>query len=441
MHDQRVGLGSREFFISEAEQVEVFAHGRYEAALHALGLQAQHHHDVGIGEPAFHIAADLDAIAVDLTGLAKGDINLIDSFNGLADLKSGVIRAVTEASLESDAVRLLRSVRLASELGFKIEAKTEALIKKSSRLIADISGERIREELLRLLAAPGAANSLSYLDDLGLLTAIIPELKRARKVKQPAEHHWDVFDHSIKTVAAAEFVLHEGKWEYAEEALKYIPWSETITRHFNEEVSHGSSRRSLLKLSALLHDIAKPQTKAITEDGRMRFLGHAKDGADATADILERLRFSGKEIKLVETEVEFHLRPTQMSQEGMPSRRAIYRYFRDSGKAGIDTLYLSLADHLATRGPDLEIDSWQEHAKVVDYVLTQHFQQESSVAPAKLVSGHDLIEIFGLSPGPKVGEILEAVREAQASGELANRESALRYIRQAFNLSSVNRHA
>jgi len=160
----------------------------------------------------------------------------------------------------------------------------------------------------------------------------------------------------------------------------------------------------------------------------MRFFGHAKEGAATVANILERLRFSAKELKLVETMVKHHLRPVQLSQHDLPSQRAIYRYFRDTGEAGIETLFLSLADHLATRGPRLDITNWQEHAQMVDYVLNQRFKQQSLVAPPKLVSGHDLIKLFGLSPGPKIGQILEAIREAQASGEVSTRQEALSYI-------------
>jgi poly(A) polymerase len=141
------------------------------------------------------------------------------------------------------------------------------------------------------------------------------------------------------------------------------------------------------------------------------------------------LRFSNREIKLVEVMVREHLRPGQMGQGGLPTRRAIYRYFRDTGEAGIDILFLGLADHLATRGAQLNLAQWQEHAQMVEYVLAQHFEQERLVIPAKLVDGYDIMNIFGLSPGPRIGQLLEAVREAQASGEVTNREEALAYLR------------
>ncbi len=372
----------------------------------------------------------IDAMAVDLSQLGT-DVQLIDPFNGWSDLHQGVIRTVAETAFQSDAARLLRAVRLAAELGFSIDSETEALIRRYSCLIANVAGERVREELLRLLAISQAGYFLPYLDELGLLTAMIPELAQAKGVKQPKEHFWDVFDHSLETVTAVDFLLRQGAWEYANEGvLTAILWSAELAQHFDLEVSSGSTRRLLVKLAALLHDIAKPQARAINEGGRIRFLGHAKEGAAIAVNILERLRFSAKEIKLVEIMVRHHLRPGQMSQNELPTRRAIYRYFRDTGEAGIDILFLSLADHLATRGSHLDLAQWQEHAQLVEYILARRFEQGSLVVPPKLVDGHDLINIFGVSPGPKIGEFLEAVREAQASAELTTREEALSYIRE-----------
>jgi poly(A) polymerase len=124
-----------------------------------------------------------------------------------------------------------------------------------------------------------------------------------------------------------------------------------------------------------------------------------------------------------------------MSQQGLPTRRAIYRYFRDTEDVGIDILFLSLADHLATRGPHLDLDHWREHTRMVEYVINQRFEQESLVFPPKLVDGHDLIDIFGLSPGLKVGQMLEVVREAQGVGEIATREEALAFIKRLLKSS------
>lgn len=383
----------------------------------------------------------IDAMAIDLNRIttlspqalpgqpARDRLALIDPFNGLKDIQQRVIRAVSQSVFELDAARLLRAVRLAAELDFTVSKETEALIRHSAHLISDVAGERLREELLRLLGAPETGQLLLYLDELGLITALFPELTEAKGVSQPQEHHWDVFNHSIKAAAAVDFVLHQGSWRHADDSvLGFVPWSAELERHFGLRVSGTSTRRLLMKLAALLHDIAKPRTKAIDAEGRTRFFGHPGQGAPVAAGMLRRLRFSSREIKLVEAIVRYHLRPVQMSLHELPSHRAIYRYFRDSSDAAIDTLFFSLADHLATRGPDLDIANWRQHADMVGYVLAQHSKKESVVAPPKLVSGHDLIKSFNLSPGPQIGKLLEAVREAQAAAEVSSTEEALSYV-------------
>ena len=374
----------------------------------------------------------IDAMAVELDKSLETTLDarsLIDPFNGREDLRHRLVKAVSGTVFEADAARLMRAVRIAAELGFRIDESTETLILHNSRLITGVAGERLREELLRLLAIPGAGQRLFYLDKLGLLTALVPEMSPARGVTQPWVHVWDVFDHSIQTVSAAEFLLREGTWEYAgEEILAPVPWTTGLGQHFDREVSSGSTRRSMLKLAALFHDIAKPRTRTLGEDGRARFLGHPQEGAMTAAAIMDRLRFSNREIQLVELLVKYHLRPNQMSHEGIPTHRAIYRFFRDTGEAGIDLLFLCLADHLATRGPSLDLHEWQEHTRMTEYVLARHFEEARLSAPVKLIDGHDVMKAFGMSPGPRVGELLEALREAQAAGEVTTREQALHYV-------------
>lgn len=160
----------------------------------------------------------------------------------------------------------------------------------------------------------------------------------------------------------------------------------------------------------------------------MRFLGHPEEGARVAAGILERLRFSKKEIKHVGLMVKYHMRAVQMSSSGIPTQRAIYRYFRDTGETGINILFLSLADHLAARGLSLDRQEWQEHTRMTEYVLNRHFEEESLSKPPKLIDGHDIMSNYGLEPGPKIGEILEALREAQAAGEVTDKQEALQYI-------------
>jgi len=359
---------------------------------------------------------------------------IIDPFSGLVDLRAKTVRCLNNKVFEADASRLLRAVRLAAELNLNIEPQTESLIKSYAHIITQVPGERTREELLRLLHLPRAAFHLRYLDRLGLLTSLIPELKESKGIEQPTLHFWDVFEHSLQTVAAIEFLTREGEWEYGnKEMLEIAPWSQRIEAHLSQKVSGTSNRRVLLKVAGLFHDIAKPRTKSLDDSGRARFLGHAKEGARMTREILERLRFSNREMDLVEDLVYHHLRPMQMAHEGLPTQRAVYRYFRDTGDAGIDILFLALADCLASRGPLLSMDEWKWRCQSVSFVLEEHERQRSKVLPRKLIDGHDLISTFGLEPGPLIGELLNIVKEAQASGDVTTREEALNLVRRELS--------
>jgi poly(A) polymerase len=362
---------------------------------------------------------------------------LIDPFSGEKDLRNKIVRGVSEQIFETDAARLLRAVRLAAELDFTIVPKTESLIRRYSQAITEVPGERVREELLRLLTLPRAAYHLRYLDNLGLLLALIPELAESKGVEQPTVHFWDVFEHSLQTVAAIEFLIRESDWEYSnDDMLSTVPWSDVIERHLSQEVSSGSNHKVLLKLAGLFHDIAKPMTKSIDDTGRARFLGHTKQGAAMTVNILERLRFSNREIRLVESLVYHHLRPVQMANEEFPTQRAIYRYFRDTDDAGIDILFLALADYLASRGPLASMEEWKKHCQLINYILAEHEKQQVKILPVKLIDGHDIMNNFDLSPGPLIGKLLAIVNEAHASGELSTREEALNLIQR--ELSAVS---
>jgi poly(A) polymerase len=371
----------------------------------------------------------INAMAVELNSLVQdaSSCKILDPFAGQESLSQRVIQALSETVFEADPARLLRAVRLAAELDFTLSPETETLVHRDSRLISQVAGERVREELMRILAVDKAGRFVRRLDDLGLLTAIIPELEPSRGVDQPKEHYWKVLDHSIETVRAADFLIRRDSWEYTTSGvLEDVPWSEKIDRHFRSDVGKGTSRAALLRLAALLHDISKPETKILDKE-KVRFFGHTEQGAEVAVRILGRLRFSKIEIRLVELMVRYHLRPTQMSQAGMPTRRAIYRYSRDTGSAAIDILFLSLADHLAARGPGLQDEDWQWHTDQVNYILTESYRQEK-IIPPRLIDGHDLINLFGLKPGPRIRAILESVKEAQAAGELTTRTEALSYV-------------
>jgi putative nucleotidyltransferase with HDIG domain len=299
-----------------------------------------------------------------------------------------------------------------------------------------IAAERQREELVRMLSTGRASWSLRTLDELALLERILPEVAATRGVEQPKEHYWDVFDHSLETVEALDFLLsehppEETRWAtFWRELWGPLGWLPGGRDHFRREVSEGHPRLALLKLGALLHDVAKPETKTVDSKGRVRFFGHAAAGARVAGDIMERLRFSTRETHLVCLLAEEHLRPGQLGGEGgPPSRRALFRFFRDTGDAALDVLLLSLADHLAARGPRMRVASWRNHVAYVNHVMARRHQEESLVEPPRLLTGHEVMDALGVEPGPEVGRLLRAVEEALGAGEIHTREEALALVR------------
>ncbi len=371
----------------------------------------------------------VNAMALDLADFVNGKVTLLDPAGGEEDLKKGLLRQVSGHIFDADPSRLMRAVRLARELNLEIEPVTEETIKLNCGRIEQVPGEKVREELMRILSLPYAANSVRHLDDMALLCRIMPELEDMKGVKQPMEHYWDVFDHSIESIAALEFILRESDWVYGREDMRNdVPWSGETEQYFNGEIAVGITRKSLLKLGMLLHDIAKPRT--MTNDGeKIRFLGHTKEGAIVAAEIMERLRFSSREIKYVERLVYHHLHPAQMCNQGLPTQKAIYRYFRDAEGAGLDIIFLALSDYLAMGGPRVNVDEWHMHIEQIKYIIDVHNKQDNEIMPVRLVTGDDLIQEFKLSQGRIIGRLLAMVSEAQAAGEVSTREEALEYIR------------
>ena len=348
---------------------------------------------------------------------------VLDPVGGMADLRGKRVRATSPSVFAEDPGRLLRAVRLASRLRFRLEPETARLVRDNAHLTQRVSPERVRDELLAILAADGARGSIEALDRLDLLCRIIPELGITKGVGQPRVHYWDVWGHSVHTVETAELVTggHRNSAIYS-----LVPWTPACKTYFDQEVSDGHTRRTILKLTGLLHDIAKPQTKAQDSTGRTRFLGHSELGAEMVKDRLGRLRLSSRGISMVSTMVRYHLRPTGMHQKGeLPTERAIYRYFRDLEDVAVDTLYLAMADYLAAKGPEITPDDWARHARMMSHILQVGTEQTKPDRPAPLVNGHDLMQEFGLDPGPQVGALIEIVKEAQAAGEVSTRQQAL----------------
>lgn len=374
----------------------------------------------------------MNAIAVDQGG------RYLDPLGGQDDLAEGRVRATGEGTFRDDPLRTLRAVRLVAELGLTIEPETISWIRRDAVMLPYIAAERARDEFVRILAAPGAAEHLTTLDELCLLPQVLPEVMATHGVSQSPPHQWDVWAHTRMAVEAVEAVMEclDGSqadwgnlgtpgWVWGDIEKRLAPLRADLVTHLSRPVSDTRNRRFILKLAALLHDVGKPETRAVDGDGRVHFLGHENVSADLATERLRALRFSNDEATRVRTVVAHHLRPLNLAQTKGPTRRAIYRFFKATGDAGVEVGLLSLADMLATWGPALRDRRWLRQLDVVITLLSAFFDRAESVAPFPVVTGHELMEALELSPGPEVGRLLETIREAQAAGEVKSREAAL----------------
>ncbi len=389
----------------------------------------------------------VNALALDETG------TLIDPTGGAGDLEARRIRATNEHVFRDDPVRLLRAVRMEAELGFEIEPQTAAWMSRDAPLLALPSAERVRDEFTRVMATQRAVIHLQRCDEFGLLPYVAPELEYLKGVTQSPPHRFDVWRHTLLVVDALEGVVAAvaGR-EVGPCVLADVPpaaWGDLarvlgqfasdVTAHLAVETNGGRNRALLLKMAALLHDVGKPETWSQGEDGRIHFYNHEPVGARIAATRLQALRFGRDEVRRVHVMVEGHLRPAHLARAEKVTRRAVYRYFRATGDAGVEVALLSLADRLATWGPHLQGYRWPRHLEVAEMLLTHYLERyEETIAPPPLVTGHDLMAELGLEPGPEIGRLLEALREAQAAGEVGTREEALALARQDLRTMNSN---
>jgi putative nucleotidyltransferase with HDIG domain len=210
-----------------------------------------------------------------------------------------------------------------------------------------------------------------------------------------------------------------------------------IDEHFESHLNINRSLNPLLFFAALYHDIGKPRTREIDQEGRIRYIEHEVIGADLIEERARAFQLSNVEIERLLTIVRNHMRPLWLTQTGKPpSRRAIYRFYKDCGAAGVDVCLLSLADTLATYGPTLPSDLWAQQVDVVRSLLESWWESKDQVInPPALVNGDDLMNELGLKPGPLVGRLLAEIREAQAEGLLHNSRQALEFASEKINKS------
>jgi poly(A) polymerase len=367
---------------------------------------------------------------------------LLDPLGGRADLRRGELRPCAASAFTDDAVRILRAVRQANEFDLKISPQTRRQMVQALDKLERVSKERIRDELLRMLSAQQPATALRILDLIGALDYVLPELSFLKEVQQPAPHIYDVWEHTLSVVQNLEKILNVLAVEYDPEvasslalglvSVKLGRYRQQIHTHLGTQFTPDRSLRPILFLAALYHDVKKPATRSIQENNRIRFFKHDELGAQTVVQRARELHLSNPEAERLKTIVRHHMRPLLLSQlDRLPTRRAVYRFFRDTGPAGVDICLLSLADCLGTYGPGLPQDRWERQLDVVRNLLSAWWEQpEEKVFPPALVNGHDLMQALHLQPGPQIGALLEAIREAQVTAQVETRQQALEFARQ-----------
>src|SRR5256714_8986291 len=311
---------------------------------------------------------------------------VIDFVGGRADLESKLIRAIGDPAqrFAEDRLRMLRAVRFATFLDFEIDAATWDAVCASAASITEISAERIREELVRIFLSPNRARGWDLLDASGLMKIILPELDAMKGCEQPPQFHpeGDVFKHTRIM-------------------LELLPDEAALP----------------LVFSVLFHDIGKPPTSIVDEEGRIRFNGHDRIGAEMTTAIMERLRFSRAEIDATVEAVRQH-----MVFKDVPNMR-VAKLKRFMARPTFD-------DELELH----RVDCASSHAMLDNYEFLVKKKEEFAnepIIPPPLVRGDDLIAM-GLKPGPMFKEILEAVETRQLEGGLKDREEALEWLKNEY---------
>lgn len=368
---------------------------------------------------------------------AKG---LLDPRGGLSDLAARRLRCEDAKLFQDDPLRLLRAFRIAAQLDLTIEKETLEAVGKLRHRIRQPAGERVRAELMLLLAVPGASKWLRLMDETRLLTALFEELEPSRQCAEEYYGAGGVMKHSLDACERADFLLeHPGRvWPEHAAAIEAA-----MPRDF----------RALVMLAVLLHDVSKPET-AKTVEGRLRFFGHDTLGAKRAEAILKKLRFSTDDTQLVCAAIASHLRPGNLATGGVITEKAIYRFFRDLGAHALPLLFTCWADHAsylpeakiakalkaAARGPQegktalkrLKTEEEKKtiyHLQVISLLIARLFDQDKKPVPDRLLDGREIMKLLNLQPGPQVGEWLERLREAQAEGKITTREQALAFLK------------
>jgi len=354
----------------------------------------------------------VNAMAVPVTRAAE----LVDPHGGQTDLAARRLRAVGPGAYAADPVRILRTARLAEQLGFAIDPRTARWAQAATPAIWSKAPERLRDELYRMMVLPRAWRAFDALDGLGGLGALVPGLEAARGLEQSAYHHKDVLGHILEVVEHC-CALRE------DPGAVFRADGPAVAAVLTEPVADGLTRGELLALPGLLHDMAKPATRGELPNGRVTFLGHDRLGAEMADGLTRRLRTATRVRDIVVMCVAEHLQLGFLIHRQPLSLRQIDAYLRRTGAAPVEMILLSVADRLATRGPRSHDIQITRHLELARAVMRAHLELRAREPITSPVPGDVLAARFGRPPGPWLGEVLAEIRAAQLAGAISKRRA------------------
>lgn len=364
-------------------------------------------------EDLLHRDFSINTLALQLPIAKNMKKALIDYYGAASDLKRCLIKITSSKSFKEDYLRILRAFSLSAMFDFKIDKQTLSLAKKDKDKLLEVAGERMRDELFKILDVSDSTKYIRKMDKAGILSRVIPQIELMRSLKQGPYHHLDVWGHSLETLRQLDILLKDSTKD------------KQLNCYLNEKIAGERKRKQLVKLVCLLHDIGKPQAYEVKE-GKTRFHGHERIGKDIAEAISDRLKLSTKEKFAIDTMIFWHLRPGYLADNRNITERAKFRYFRDSGSEAVSILLLSISDQRATRGPKASAASRIKHEKVSFELIKEFFRKKKEKKFVRLINGDDLIKTLKLKPSVLFKKILQEVEETQAEGKIKTKKEALR---------------
>lgn len=361
----------------------------------------------------------INAIAYDLK-----NSKFIDLVEGIDDIKNKKIKGISEKNFEDDPLRLLRIFRFYAKTGFEIDESLIEISKKLHKKINEPAKERITVELLKMFEGKFCDLALLKLDECGLLEEIFPIYKEVKKIPPNSHHHLDLIHHLIESVRQVQ--------------IFYENTTDEIKTHL-ETIKYGSVQElAFLKLATFLHDIGKPSCWTIEEDtGRHRFIKHDEIGSKLVIPILKDLKFSKKQIQYVQTLIKYHIYPSSLVSAEDVTDKAFMKFYRKMEGFVIDVIILAMADRLSARGEKITEEIVNKNISALTKLLNDYLVLRKDIKPLeKLLDGRDIMEILKIKQSPKLGEIINALKEAQISGNVCTKQEAIDFVISNFGIKS-----